>query len=161
MMLGWCIGSKRIMKAISDNMPDRIVKRPARKVGNGLDEPDEDSEAEFFSGGDDEEDGQEGYGARFEDGHKALLKPSIYLTLEGRSLSRLICKQLQVDNPKDVFDIRFLYNRNVREELGITVGTNRKGCLDERSISRVKQFFSIKEDPQWFLAYEAWRWTSK
>ena len=88
--------------------------------------------------------------------------PSPSMTLLGPELSVHLCKHLGLPMSFcDFFDVQPFSDSDDTEELGIAIGSNYVGILNDTIYARLKAIFSPDEDAKWYLDYKDWTWTRK
>ncbi|KAI0345153.1 hypothetical protein BDW22DRAFT_1354045 [Trametopsis cervina] len=106
--------------------------------------------------------GYGGYGHLFDDDHPEWqdktkqLCPAINALFDGW-VKPAVCRKLELNDP-EIVEFSGLWDQDVIEGCGFIVGNNFDGLIDDESIDRVRKFFNLQGEPQWYLDHHEWYW---
>ncbi|KAI0345149.1 hypothetical protein BDW22DRAFT_1418455 [Trametopsis cervina] len=107
----------------------------------------------YFMGGD---------GTLFDDDHpewqdsSKQLCPSLGALFDGW-VKPAVCEKLELNGP-EIVEFSTLWDQDAGEGYGFVIRNNIDGLLDEESIDKVRKFFNLEGQLEWYLDDREWYW---
>ena len=82
-----------------------------------------------------------------------------YATLRNPNLILAICEYLDLPKRYAIFfSVKYMRESDGNADVGLSIGTNYQGMVDDQARDDLKALFSLDEDPKWFLDPVKWKW---
>ena len=80
-------------------------------------------------------------------------------TLRSNAFILAICDYLELPERYAIFfSVKPMQDSDGLADLGLSIGTNYLGIIDDKARDDLKALFSLNEDPKWFLDPVKWKW---
>ena len=84
---------------------------------------------------------------------------SPYDTLHDIDFFHALCRHLVLHDKHSLFlSVGRMQEKDGQIDLGLSIGTNYRGVLDDNAVAALKALFSVNEDPKWFLDFDECKW---
>ncbi len=145
MRFGWRLGHDKLMDLVRRHFPNSIERCMGPPNAALIDDSDEDAfERDYPPEKWDE------------------INDNILQTICGSGFAVEICELLAIPSKwKEMVDVIPLYDSQLKEEFGLTIGTNYLGIPDADKIAELQRLIDTVEPdvrPMWYLDHIDWRW---